>query len=350
MTTYSLIFVSFLFFFNSGDQTISNLEVLCENVERGCDWKGIIKTLDDHMLNCDLTLVDCTNECGAEITKRSMAHHIANDCIYRLHQCIHCGKNGKYSYISETHSQRCKKKVVTCPNDNCASEMENAELNDHLKSCEFSEVSCKYGELGCAVKKARRDISQHEDEDDCHIAAAMGTIDCLEDQVKALEQKITSFEELNLKVLKPGESYVFKVNYPNGRHFSSQHSVESQTFYTSPVGYKVSIKICFPDLKDSIGYISVYLCMEKGVYDETISWPFREKTTISILNQLSDNYHQEKTLTFSDEGINMGQSKGFKFISCDDLKRMRSQYIINGTIIFKVSFPAMNKWLIRTMT
>ena len=57
-------------------------------------------------------------------------------------------------------------------------------LDKHMVTCEFECVPCKYQYVGCDVKMTRKDITQHEEEDDkkhLHLALQSVAIPTLSD-------------------------------------------------------------------------------------------------------------------------------------------------------------------------
>ena len=57
-------------------------------------------------------------------------------------------------------------------------------LDKHMATCEFECVPCKYQYVGCDVKMMRKDIAQHEEEDDkkhLHLALQSVAIPTLSD-------------------------------------------------------------------------------------------------------------------------------------------------------------------------
>ena len=345
-----------------GDKKILDLAVRCENTDQGCRWEGTVGTLDHHMDKCDFTLIHCPNKWellneGASIMKKDLQKHLLMNCMNRTHKCAYCGMEGKHHRITGYHSRHCKKKIIVCPNKGCTKEFELVDKERHLKSCEYSEVSCKYYELGCTVKKMRRDIALHEQDDVLHLTAASDTVASLKEEVDTLQEKIASFQELNVKVLKPGESVIFRLD-KYSYHKRKKDSFELNPFYTSPMGYKVSITIHLHHRQDETGtdgQVSVYLNIKKGYYDETLDWPFTVPIKVELLNQLRDNQHYNKTWNYDKaphKGLLVGRSYGFpSFISHDELENASycKQYLMNYTVYFRVSLEVDKPWLTCTV-
>ena len=48
-------------------------------------------------------------------------------------------------------------------------------------------------------------------------------------------------------------------------------------------------------------HISVFVYLMRGEFDNDLKWPFRGDITIQLLNQLKDEGHCEKTISFTDK-------------------------------------------------
>ena len=69
----------------------------------------------------------------------------------------------------------------------------------------------------------------------------------------------------------------------------------SLPFYTHTRGYKMCLKVHANGLRDGKGtHVSVYVCLMRGEFDNSLKWPFRGDITIQLLNQLKDHEHHSK--------------------------------------------------------
>ena len=92
-----------------------------------------------------------------------------------------------------------------------------------MTTCEFECVPCKYQYVGCDVKMTRKDITQHEEEDDKkHLHLAL--------------------KSMAIPTLSGGESLVFKMtNYSSKK--KNKEIFFSDPFYSHLNGYKIGVKI-----------------------------------------------------------------------------------------------------------
>ena len=69
-------------------------------------------------------------------------------------------------------------------------------------------------------------------------------------------------------------------------------SLYSQPFYTSYYGYKMCARM-YPN-GDGLGkgsHLSLFFVLMRGEYDALLVWPFRQKVTLSILDQSGNRKH-----------------------------------------------------------
>ena len=153
-------------------------------------------------------------------------------------------------------------------------------LDKHMATCEFECVPCKYQYVGCDVKIMRKDITQHEEEDDKkHLHLAL--------------QHITP-------TLSDGESLVFKMT----EYSSKKRNKEvffSDPFYTHLNGYKMRVKIHVNGIGSGEGTdLSISGLFLKGPFDNSLQWPFSGTVRFEILNQMGDYDHYDLNIEFED--------------------------------------------------
>ncbi len=217
---------------------------------------------------------------------------------------------------------------------------ELGSLDAHLQSCDYAlQVPCKYKEFGCQVELSRKDLKEHEEDDKLHLILT---------QEKLLE--------LNKKV----SPCTFKLtNYP--QHKRDDTEFYSPPFYTSNKGYKMCIRLNANGHKIGKGtHVSMFAYLMKGDNDDFLSWLFPGTVTIELLNQLEDNNHYKKTLSFPvDDMVSQrvvdGQRapKGYgyaEFISHANLDYnpfFKTQYLKDDTLVVRVSIqvPDYKPWL-----
>ena len=335
----------------SGWREISALQVRCANSERGCQWTGTVGTLDDHIASCQFALVPCPNKCEEDkgagellLIRKHLDQHLKTKCPKRAYECPHCGEKGTFVSITEDHDQVCEKKIVACPNkrSGCSLSMERGKTQEHVSSdCEYIEVACVYESLGCGVRMLRKDIIEHqENEDKDHLHLML---------------KINVAREEQHKTLSEGETVIFQLpGYASKKDENERFS--STSFYTHPGGYKMCTNIIANGVGGGKGtHVSIFTSILKGRYDNQLQWPFLGTVTYELLNQLGDNNHHKRDITYdASDNMIVGRSRGYRKIlphsSLGHNSATNTQYLLDDTLYFRVSVKVDNHkpWLVCT--
>ena len=157
------------------------------------------------------------------------------------------------------------------------------------------------------------------------------------------------------KTLKDGEPMVFKMTGYNARKATCSEFF-SDSFYTSPGGYKMCIQVV--PTGDTTGkgtHVSVRAKLLEGAYDASLSWPFMGSVTFTLLNQLEDENHQSVILKYKTKfNANVGSNWGKpQFISHSALSHdpvKNTQFLKNDTLYFRVTVVVGDHkpWLVCT--
>ena len=77
----------------------------------------------------------------------------------------------------------------------------------------------------------------------------------------------------------------------------------SPPFYSGPGGYKMCLCVITEAILVFEGSILVCIYLMRGEYDDRLVWPFRGNITVQLVNQSSDQKHQEWTFKFDDNSL-----------------------------------------------
>ena len=323
----------------------------CVSMERGCQWTGTIGSLENHIVTCQFALVPCPNKCEDDkgngelhLMRKDLGNHLKTKCRKRTYKCQHCGEKRTYASITEDHDKVCDKKIVSCPNkgSGCLSSIERGKTKQHVWSvCDYTEVACAYEILGCGVRMLRKDAENHKREaPEKHMDLALDTLSSREEQHKTLSE---------------GEAMVFKLpGYASKKEKNARFY--SPPFYTSSGGYWMRINVYVNRFSAGKGtHVSVFSELLVGRYDDQLHWPFLGTVTFELLNQLADDKHHSRAVTYGvDADMHVGSSKGFpKFLPHSSLSHdpaTNTQYLLDNTLYFRVSVKVANHkpWLICT--
>ena len=163
-----------------GKGEIKALIVKCAHVSNGCDWKGAISSVRDHLASC---------------------------------KCM----------------------PVPCPN--CKELKPRAKVDEHVsKDCPWTVLSCKFASIGCEVKKAKKNMAPHEGNDPFHLQMALNAIvelKAAQSQPMTVENGAsTTFAMSGYgKIMATGDVFTMSPFYVSRYHmsvkvYSSGHSVE----------------------------------------------------------------------------------------------------------------------------
>ena len=322
----------------------------CDNMERGCRWTGTIATLDNHIATCQFALVPCPNKCEEsagelQFMRKDLDNHLKTKCPKRTYECQHCGVKGSYASVAEDHDKGCNKKIVPCPNKGrgCPLSMERGKTKQHVMSiCDNTEVACAYESLGCGVRMLRKDIKNHQENDDkVHVHLVL--------------KSFSSFRE-EQNILSEDEAFVFKLSGYD-RKKENNDKFYSRPFYTSPGGYKMCIGVDANGRADGKGtHVSVSTELLEGHYDDQLHWPFLGTVTFELLNQLADEKHHIFVAVYTaSQNVRVGNSSlgHARFLPHSSLSHdpaTNTQYLLDDTLYFRVSVNVANHkpWLVCT--
>ena len=328
------------------DRKIRSLHVVCVNKEKGCEWQGKLNDLDVHIFNesskgdgCMYEDVECNNGCGETIQRQFINTHMATDCPCRKIDCQHCNLSGTYGFITGDHMKVCPKVVIPCPNHCDTNNILREDMDEHRKVCSREIVNCKYMRLGCGTRVERKEVERHGKEKvEEHLTLAIDRLEKLENIVSQLIWSSYLASEL---ASSSEVSPVFNriVGFTNKRNERTEWN--SPYFYTEDGGYEMYVRVTFAS-----SYLKVHMLLEPNK-DDDLSWPFRGRFDVMILNQISDTEHYLRTIVYDDRcsdhvaGRNATHPWGFsRFISYNHLCLVRStcQYVKDDSIYIKVSY------------
>ena len=288
----------------AGERNIKALRVKCGNSSNGCAWVGEMGSLDKHQDTCSHTLLACPNECIdgttlVRVLRKDLATHLKKRCPNRSHKCPHCKRTGKHCDITTSHLDTCTKLKVPCPNKGCSAKLSRCreklprcEIRKHRKTCPFEEVACKYRKIGCKDKPLRKEMKDHENNDQLHLHIAMETILKREDDVSQMQ---TQLAEHHIRTT-ASDQFTFKMA-KFSQYNESGKVFFSPPFYTHHGGYKMCIGVV-ANGDDADTHIAVHAYLMRGENDDNLIWPFTGGITVELLNQLKDKEHYQETITF----------------------------------------------------
>ena len=350
-----------LFCDRNATRRIRNLRIECTS--DGCPWVGVLGEHQEHLLKCDYLPVICGNGCGSLLPRTLHEKHLAEDCVLRLHACPHCNVVDTYQTVVGEHLESCSHVFCPCPNQECTETCKRKDMDYHLSSCRKEVIACTFSKVGCTFKGQRENMNDHCEKSACrHMELEMqmreqenralkDKLDVLQAQLEASKQTIT------LTSIHVRRGIQCKVIHGVGlkflsfsEHKESGKAWHSPSFHTHQRGINVRLTVYANGFKDGDGrYVSVYITLMKGIYDDEISWPMCGAFQVTLLNQVRDENHRQGTIPVDswNRVTEHEHQKGYSmFVPYVDLRRNdETQYLMNDTLYFRVEAAIGKPWL-----
>ena len=368
------------------DREIRDLHVICTNKERGCEWQGELKSINNHLGNsdgCQFEDVKCSNDCGKELQRQYLTSHVETECPYRKVDCQYCHITGEHQFIEGEHKEQCPKLPLPCPNKCEVGSVPREDMEAHRKECPFEMIQCEYHNVGCEERMMRKRKKEHEEEKmKVHLLMTKLKLAKTEDSLTSTEAKLTS-AEVRLGSLEVMVHRLIKSTGSSNRliesaqwsshlstmatkyesiaqicpiivkmlKLSDKTKKASDPFYSHYKGYRICFTVYPTGINDGEGtHMSVFLYLMKGPHDDELTWPLRGKFELKLFNQISDCEHHSSFVIYNDRNadgtagrVSVGEKAlGWgkqKFISKEDLHKVTPtcQYLKDDCIFLQVN-------------
>ena len=379
---------------------VKGLKVWCKNRDLGCSWNGELGSLQEHlnpssatsvskqMGGCQYEVISCSIGCGERIQRRLLPQHEGEQCPRRAVTCGYCGKYESFYFeLVHSHHPVCESYPIPCQNECGVGMQPRGEMKKHLEEeCPLQLLECDFHYAGCRATLRQRDLDQHMNEkwkEHISLLSALNTklLEEKEEKIQrltsAVAEKSDQIEKLSDAVSRLAKSCEgmqlhlnpvppFDFTIPNISHLKKNDLLFlSPPFYSHIGGYKLSVRIRINGSQLKGWYMSVYLFMMRGEYDDELEWPFKGTVTLQLLNArdktgIGLSGHREVTLDCKKVADNHSPFKrvteyempdwGYgveEFISHEELFRripksgksqagVESEYIVNDCAHFRV--------------
>lgn len=175
----------------------------------------------------------------------------------------------------------------------------------------------------------------------------------LRQKIRSLEDKINSLSDIEGRLC--NGLYIWKIkNYLQRRHEAEAGEmtvIHSPPFYSNFYGYKLCMRCNLNGVDFSVGtHLSVFIHFMQGEWDDILTWPFRGKIVLSVLDQnpvADQRQHAVETLVSKpmlaafQRPTTHRNHKGFGYMEYVPLEVLdNSTYVVNDTLILKAQvFP-----------
>ena len=336
------------------ERSLKDLEVWCSYRKEGCEWKGKLGKLGEHLnrdpssenqLNgCQFVAVECMHKCGEwfqqwQITRST---HETQQCKKRPYSCDHCRDyQSTFEDVTEVHYPQCGKYPVACPNDCDEHMIKRQKLESHLKEqCPLEVVDCPFHFAGCETQLPRKNMPEHTKEISTHFTLLATATQKLVKENQELRHEVGA---LKLEV----QQLISQSGFPVDYHvkLTDENVVYLPPFYTHPRGYRMCVRV----RRAEGTHVSIFICVMQGPFDDYLKWPFRGEITIQIVNQVGDHDHVEVVISYTNGTDDTAgrvtdeeRAKGWgcsKFLAHDKLQynaERQTQYLKDNTLHIRV--------------
>jgi len=177
---------------------VLSLNVKCRNF---CDWTGELRFLQEHIKNCPLDFVECTNAgCRTPVRRKNLGKHMSQECQHRLLSCVFCTESYVYKE-KEKHLAICTSLHVECVNGCPTKYIKRDQMALHQQYCPMATLPCRYEDVGCLFKgtKQMRDVHEVTSVQD-HLSLAMEQLKIQSEKTESAIEKKSAILKLNKDV------------------------------------------------------------------------------------------------------------------------------------------------------
>ena len=299
-------------------QPLYGFKIYCSEKEKGCEWRGELGKLDDHLnLNpqddkelegCKFAKIECSY-CSDIIVRSKLLDHKNIFCDKRPFSCEYCNEyESTFEDVTHNHWPVCGCYPVQCPNK-CGAFPKRQKLDDHVgKECPLTVVECDFHYAGCEVRLPRRNMPEHlKDGLVAHFSLLavshkqqQESLKKQEDEIKALTKEVkelrTQTKQLKLHTQIVPVDFVVE----NLHKYRILDQWSSVPFYTHCQGYKLHLALFF--LSISSPFLIIRCDLMQGEFDCILKWPLKAVMKFKLLHQQEqgDNYESSIELKYSD--------------------------------------------------
>ena len=367
---------------------VHELRVRCPHKVDECDWVGEVNELKRHVESCAKRPWEC-KYCGLKCTYgEGEGKHWATCCKFPEPCPNGCEVGSVERCNVEQHHSVCSLEPVACEMKEfgCSAVVPRKELATHMRESELQHLTAmtmlnlrlsRQLQQDLAAKDRKIDQLQQQLAEQKLLQIEMKT--AMVEQKQELKQEL---KEMNGEMAEQQKQLQTEVRKELAKQMELQqeqktdltrkidevwHIVQhievyaactvmckvftfdqykakkhghTEPFYAQSIGYKFKFNVDFgSNLGDD--YISAFLYLVRGDYDDQLRWPLQVRVHLELLNQANDCHHIE--VTNSLEWKEKVSSQSWKVIanhwkSCADLEKKSEvvQYVMDDCLKYKL--------------
>ena len=314
----------------------------CPKRPFSCDYcRDYESTFEDvannHWPECKCYPMSCPNECMPyAVERQNLTHHLTSECSHAVIECdfnyVGCEvklprkdmsdhiRENSLSHISllAAQNQKLAAKIVEKDEQtamivgNMEARMEvtisklKNELEDRFEH-EHAAVMAENMALKVELQQLRRNQEESSN------ASLARKVDNLKINLQDHETRTSAEIKLRREEIAALQSHIgvvptefimpkFEIRRQTGEQWNSK------PFYTHPQGYKMRLMVD-ANRNGEGTYISVFVILVSGEFDDCLKWPFRGSITIQLLEQEGANRHHSEIIEFTDNTPNAVASR-----------------------------------------
>ena len=339
----------------------------CKNRPFSCEYcHNYMSTYEDvtenHWPKCDSRPITCPNGCsGTSLSRDNLDKHLKKDCILTKVQCpFHYAgcpmqllrKDVQEHLVQEnvahvtllsifTQKLGVENQRLVEANQNLIKENQELHQRVHENEGKMRQDSAHlHGLLTGQVNEQKQELERVKAD---FARKERATLVCYHNMrhgfiklqttktVKYVETHTVFAEELHhiRGMYLPKFPVEFRVEDLQRR----RESWFSAPFFTHSRGYQMCLNVELKFRHGKLLCVSIFICILKGPFDNELKWPFRGSLEIRIVDQVTNNRHCDKVITYTNKAPksyagrltdrNRSDAWGFKeFISGPELDRI----------------------------
>ena len=297
---------------------VNALKIYCPNKPQGCDWQGELGQVEKHLnpkdklreRRCGFVMVECKYTCGNRFYQRMIERHETEECPRRPME------------VQMAHLMRKFESLAT----ESRAEIEAIRQESNAKIQAMKQES---------VSKAEMEVIRQENRE-------------IREKSRVIEAEVQLLKAENVRLKKqleihspPASVPPFYFTVQDYKHYLKNNlSLFSPPFYSHPGGYKMRLEV-FPG-GESEGYLSLYVRVLRGEYDDNLQWPFNGDIVVEMYNWTSEKWAHRRVVDIretecGERSVDRAGCASLGFHHFISNAMLQKEYLVNEkTIRFRV--------------
>ena len=331
---------------------VNGLEVYCPEKRMGCDWTGDLGKVDCHLnlgsrdSGCLFVEIECANRCGSMVLRKYLSKHEREKCPNRP---VDSSNSANVRIASEMRKEMdaMREEKVIIENDLSSTKSQLQSLQSKVVSLEASivQLNMKAQESEQGTENYLQRISRLEG-----VVQKVVRVERKQmfnsTQIEKLKEEFKHDMLLIENRMTPLPPFYFTLhNFKNLVH-DKEFQWQSKPFYAFLNGFKFIASIYPNGIGRGKGqYLSLYVSIVGGEYDEELQWPFIGTVYVQIYNNSTDSWVTKKPVQFEEsdnlsftgkpEGLN-ATNPGLGYSQWLAMPELHEDYCCRGVVKFKV--------------